>query len=312
VSDYLKNPLRLIGNLRRFYRAVLKIADQAPDAERQLMLLGSMLAAQVRAKPRIDSLSDVEFSVFSQFGDDGIIQWLAGHIEFAHKTFIEFGVENYRESTTRFLLMHDNWTGFVMDGSAKHVSTIGKSKFYWRYELFARAAFIDRENINRLLSEAPLGRDIGILHIDLDGNDYWIWEQISAVSPAVVILEYNSVLGIDRAITVPYDPKFDRTRAHSSKLYWGASLPALHRLSEKKGYAFIGCNSAGNNAYFVRRDTLNDAVREVPLERGYVRSKFRESQNPAGEPTFAAGDDRLALICGLPVFNTESGQIEPL
>jgi hypothetical protein len=302
----------LIDRLRRFNRAVTIVAAHSGDPEHQLLLLGALLAERMKAKGQIGSLSEVEFRIFSQFGDDGIVQWLTSHIAFSHRTFIEFGVEDYRESTTRFLMMHDNWSGFVMDGSAENVAAIVASEYYWRHELLARAAFIDRENINELLAGCPFQRDIGVLHIDLDGNDYWIWNQIDVVSPSVVIVEYNSVFGIDRAITIPYDRRFSRTRSHYSNLYFGASLRALHRLSEKKGYAFIGCNSAGNNAYFVRHDKLNDVVRETSLEQGYVVSKYRESRDQTGALSFAAGADRLALIRGMPVFNTETQQIEPL
>ena len=302
----------LIDRLRRFNRPLTQVAAHSADPEHQLLLLGTLLADRMKAKRQIASLSEVEFRVFSQFGDDGIVQWLASHIAFPHRTFIEFGVEDYRESTTRFLMMHDNWSGFVMDGSADNVATILHSEYFWRHELMARAAFIDRENINDLLSTCPIDRDVGILHIDLDGNDYWIWNQIDVVSPSVVILEYNSVFGIDRAISVPYDRKFSRTRAHHSNLYFGASLRALHQLSEKKGYGFIGCNSAGNNAYFVRRDKLNDVVRETSLEQGYVVSKYRESRDQTGALSYVASANRLALIRGMPVFNTETQQIEPL
>ncbi len=304
--------MTFIGQLRRSNQAVAKIAANSTNPEHQLLLLGAMLAEQMKAKRQIGSLSEVEFRIFSQFGDDGIVQWLSKHITFANRTFIEFGVEDYRESTTRFLMMHDNWSGFVMDGSTDHVSAIGRSEYFWRHELIAQAAFVDRENINELLSSCPFNPEIGILHIDLDGNDYWIWNEINVVSPSVVILEYNSVFGIDRAITVPYDRTFSRTRAHHSNLYFGASLRALHQLSEKKGYAFIGCNSAGNNAYFVRRDRLNDVVREIPLQQGFVVSKFRESRDHAGTMSYVAGVERLALIKGMPVFNTETQQIEPL
>ena len=176
----------------------------------------------------------------------------------------------------------------------------------------AKAVFIDKENINGLLSLSGFDRDVGILHIDLDGNDYWIWKEINVIYPIVVILEYNSVFGIDRAITIPYDKTFFRTNAHYSNLYFGASLRALHQLSEAKGYSFIGCNSAGNNAYFVRSDKLNAEVREIALEKGYVISKIRESIGKDGKLTHLAGSNRMDAIKGMPVYNIDTDQIEKL
>jgi hypothetical protein len=280
--------------------------------EQQLLIHGKLLSESARSQKRIASLDEVEFRVFSQWGDDGIIQWLAGVLEFPNKTFVEFGVANYRESNTRFLMMNNNWSGFVMDGSESNVEQIVKSEYFWKYQLTARAAFIDKDNINILLNASRITKEVGILHVDLDGNDYWIWKDIDAVNPIVVILEYNSLFGIDRAITIPYAKDFNRTNAHYSNLYWGASLRALYQLSMSKGYAFIGCNSAGNNAYFVRRDKLNDSVQEISMEDGYVLCNFRESRDRAGRLTYLTANDRIEAIRGMPVHNIDTGQIEEL
>jgi hypothetical protein len=127
-----------------------------------------------------------------------------------------------------------------------------------------------------------------------------------------VILEYNSVFGIDRAITVPYVEAFERQSAHYTCLYAGASLRALADLSKQKGYRFIGSNSAGNNAYFVRQDKLTADVKEAVLEQGYVHSRFRESRNNDGSLSYLAGEKRLDALKGLPVTNVNNGLIEPL
>jgi hypothetical protein len=280
--------------------------------DQQMLALGALLSETVRRKKEIASLGEVEFSIFSQFGDDGIIQWLVNALQIANKTFIEFGVSDYRESNTRFLLMHDNWSGFVVDSSQNNVDCIVNSEYFWKYQLHAESAFVDAENVNDLLLSSQIGSQVGILHIDVDGNDYWIWKAIDAVVPEIAIIEYNSVFGIDRPITVPYDRGFSRNRAHFSNLYFGASLRSLYDLGAEKGYAFIGCNTAGNNAYFVRRDRLNEAVREVSLESGYVVSKFRDSRGEDGRLTYLSGGSRLEAIRGMPVYNTDTHETERL
>lgn len=304
--------MKLITYLQKLRIVINNIANQSIASEQQLLTLGRLMSETLKSKKGISSLSEIEFKVFSQWGDDGIIQWLVNNLEIPNKTFVEFGVENYRESNTRFLLMNNNWSGFVMDGSESNVAQIINSEYFWKYELSAKAIFIDKDNINNLLSSSALGKELGILHVDLDGNDYWIYKEIDAISPIIVILEYNSVFGIDRAITIPYDKTFYRTKAHDTNLYYGASIRALHKLSKDKGYAFIGCNSAGNNAYFVRKDKLNDTVRETSLESGYVLSKFRESRGKDGKQTYLNGSNRIETIRGLPVYNTETNQIEEL
>jgi len=94
------------------------------------------------------------------------------------------------------------------------------------------------------------------MNADIDGNDYWIWQSLDVVKPVITIVEYNSVFGDKHAITIPYDRAFNRTKAHYSNLYWGASLRALCILAEQKGYVFVGSNSSGNNAYFVKQTKL--------------------------------------------------------
>jgi hypothetical protein len=295
-------------NLIKYLRKLVKILNP----EDQKMMLGRILCESLKDKKLINSLIDVEFKVFSQCGDDGIIQWLIHNIDFPNKTFIEFGVEDYRESNTRFLLMNDNWSGLVIDGSQRNIDSIISSEYFWRYELTAKKAFIDAENINDLIASAEFKKEVGILHIDLDGNDYWVWQSITNISPLIVIIEYNSVFGIDKPITVPYNKKFIRNKAHYSNLYFGASLLSLYQLSESKGYAFIGCNSTGNNAYFVRKDKLNNTVKEISLKNGYVASKFRESLDRSGKLNYLTGNKRLEAIKGMPIFNTDTNQIEEL
>lgn len=304
--------MRILSRLRNLKRALDILAGHESVADRHALIGGRILSELVRAREHIASLHDVEFRVFSQWGDDGIIQWLVHNLDFPHRTFVEFGVEDYRESNTRFLMMNDNWSGFVMDGSPANVERIRAAEYFWRHDLAARAVFVDRDNINDVLATAGLRRDVGILHIDLDGNDYWIWKEIDVISPIVVILEYNSIFGADRAITVPYRQDFLRTAAHHSNLYFGASLKALNRLSLAKGYALVGCNSAGNNAYFVRRDKLNDRVREASIEIAFVVSKFRESRDRDGKLTLLRGAERLEAIRGMPIFNVETNEVESL
>lgn len=254
---------------------------------------------------------EVEYKVFSQFGDDGIIQYLVHKLSIEPKTFVEFGVENYVESNTRLLLTKDNWKGLVMDGSDSHVAYIKQDEIYWRHELCAVSAFITKENINKLLLDNGFDGELGILSIDIDGNDYWVWKEITVARPVLVIVEYNSVFGADRAITIPYQEDFTRSSAHYSHVYWGASLSALCHLAEEKGYYFVGSNSAGNNAYFVRKDKIG-ALKPLKAHEGYVASAFRDSRDRNGSLSFVGGEKRIELIKGMPVYNVLTGHMETI
>ena len=294
--------------LRQIIRQGLGISADFANLRNEIhetkMLVASFLINQMKSQDMYENIQYAEFKVFSQFGEDGIIQYLVHHLKIEPKTFIEFGVENYTESNTRFLLMNNNWKGLVIEGSKENVDCIKNDSIYWKYDLTAVCAFVDRENINKIFLENNFSGEIGLLSIDINGNDYWVWEAIDVVNPILVIIEYNSVFGNTDAITVPYDPKFVRTKAHYSNLYFGASLKALCLLAEKMGYVFFGSNSAGNNAYFVRTDNIGN-LKQLSVQEGYVKSNFRESRNPQGQLTHISGDDRIKIIKGLSVYDVE-------
>lgn len=277
----------------------------------QRLLLGKHLANENSKRRKINSLKEVEFQVFSQFGDDGIIQYLINKLKISREIFIELGVGDYKESNTRFLLMNNNWSGLVVDSSLENIQRLTKENIFWRYDLKALPIFITRKNVNKVIKTQGFNGEIGLLHIDLDGNDYWIWKEITVIKPVIVILEYNSVFGTKRPITIPYKENFRRTVAHYSNLYWGSSLPALCLLSKRKGYVFIGCNSAGNNAYFVRKDSLG-RLKSLKPKEGYIESKYRESRDKESKLTYLSGKERLKAIKGLPIYNINTNKVEKL
>lgn len=289
----------------------IRISVQGSAEERTLLLTGRLAAVRVKALADSAALADAEFKVFSQWGEDGIIQFLASRVRPLESTFVEFGTESYAESNTRFLLVNDNWRGLVIDGSERNVGFIRSDLTYWRHDLEAVAAFITADNINELIARRFPGPELGLLSIDIDGNDYWVWQAIEVVRPAIVVCEYNSVFGSRLPVAVPYRPDFDRTAAHYSNLYFGASLPALWRLAERKGYAFVGANTAGLNAFFVRKDRLG-GLRALSAEQGYVESRYRESRDASGRLSYLRGLDRLRAIQDLPLVDLESGATRPI
>ena len=282
------------------------------DWEDKSLMLSSkiLMSSNTWRNKDYNNISDKEFRVFSQWGDDGIIQFLIKELQVDNETFIEFGVGNYFESNTHFLLVNNNWSGFIIDGSKKCMDIVKNNLFYWRYDLNLKTAFIDKENINDLLEYSNFS-NIGLLHIDLDGNDYWILDSLDMdkYNPEILILEYNSNFGPDRKITVPYDPLFSRIDAHFSGQYFGASLSALEELAGKKGYYFIGCNSAGNNAYFLK-NKYKSIIEPKTVEKSFVSGKYRDNRDVNGELLFSSRESCINAIRGMPVFNIQTNKIE--
>lgn len=285
-----------------------RLAEVQRTIQEQKILTAKLHIKQIKNLGVLENLHDAEFSVFSQFGDDGIIQYLINNIEVTDFSFIEVGVEDYKESNTRFLLVNNNWKGLVIDSSSSYISYIRQDSIYWQHELTAVAEFITAENINTTITANGFAGELGLLSIDIDGNDYWIWRALDAVRPNIVVSEYNSVLGNTRAVTVPYDPEFNRTKAHYSNLYYGSSLKALDLLARDKGYTFVGSNAAGNNAYFVRLDRIGN-LKPVDVEVGYVESRYRESRDANGRLTHISSADRRRAIGELPVLDLEANQL---
>ncbi len=279
--------------------------------ERNLHLNGQVAAMHVRGLDRIKSLEDVEFRVTSQWGEDGIIEWLCHKLPNINRSFVEFGVENYGEANTRFLLQNRGWRGLIMDGSSAHMKNVRSETLYWMHDVTAIPAFVTAENINDLITKNGFAGELGILSVDIDGNDYWVLKAIDCVNPAILIAEFNGVFGDKHAITVPYDPSFERLKAHHSGQYFGASLAAMIKLAKEKGFSFVGTNSNGVNAFFVRNDLVDQVLNSIEEVKAWP-ARHRDSRNENGELTFVGGTSKADLVKHLPIHNIESGSEQAL
>ncbi len=273
-----------------------------------LLLQGRMASWHVRQMKSIRSLSDVEFKVFSQWGEDGIIDWLIERAAIPPPlhSFVEIGVETYVEANTRFLIENRNWRGLIIDGYPDLERRIMKDDRYYRYEISAKSAFVVRENINSLIAEAGFGGEIGLLSLDIDGNDYWIWEAMDAVRPIIFVCEYNAAFGDMHPVSVPYAPQFVCGENGSSRLYFGASIAAFSSLAARKGYRLLGTTMVGNDAFFIREDyfpRFEGALANIVA----MPSKFRVHTDPTGEQPWIAGYDRFRTVADLPLIHTETG-----
>jgi hypothetical protein len=260
-----------------------------------LFLIGQMAAKNL---PKgIAPIQQSELRVFSQWGEDGIIQYLVGRLAGRiDKSFIEFGVQHYLESNTLFLLMHNGWRGLVLDGEKDYIDGIQRRDLGWKYDFKARCAFVSRENINEIFREEGFDSELGILSIDVDGIDWYLWQALTVVKPAIVIIEYNRNFPIDRPVTIPYEPIFNRTEKHSSNKYYGTSLAALTVLAAEKGYSFVGVESNHRNAFFVR----GDLAELLPTDNLNADHVHRDTKS------------MMAIIAGLPIYNVVTKAIEKI
>lgn len=297
----------MIKKIWKLFEVVNRLVKSGREFD-QIKINQGLILSQLNLVQQSKRLVDYEFKVFSQWGEDGIIQFLVSNLKIRNQTFIEFGVEDFFESNCRFLMMKNNWAGYVIDGSSKNIDRLKSSYFYWKYNLQSKVSFITSENINSILDESGFQKDLGILSVDIDGVDYYVLNELERWMPSILIVEYNGIFGISRPVSVPYDANFYRGNKHYSNLYYGANLSAFLHIANRKGYALVGTNSVGSNAFFVRRDLLNGKVQEVTLQESYNDSSFRESRNFKGALTHLSANARRQPIADLPLIDVATGE----
>ena len=271
----------MISFLKNIMNRLLNIENIDKKLTELKILTGKSL---LEKKNDSENINDHELKIFSQFGEDGIIDYLIKKIEIKDQIFIEFGVEDFEEANTRFLLEARNWKGLIFDSSNKNISKIKRKEYYWRYNLIAEKEFITAENINEIIESKLKNEKIGLMSIDVDGNDYWIWKSLEVVKPKIIVIEYNARFGSDDSVVVPYNKNFDRTVAHYSSIYFGASLKALNKLAKTKDYSLVGTNLNGNNAFFVSNSELEKTKikKKTPEECFHINS-FNELRDKSGK-----------------------------
>lgn len=228
------------------------------------------------------ALNRHELGVYSQNGEDGILLFIFSMIGTTSRTFVEFGIGAGFECNSANLIINFGWQGLMLDIDAHGIAV---ARNFYQHKLRDQTntirivhAAVTAENINQLLVENGVTGQIDLLSIDIDGNDYWVWQAIEAIQPRVVVIEYNASFGIDQAVTIAYRPDFARYRYHPSGFYHGASLKALARLAEQKGYVLVGCESSGANAFFVRKELAQDRLPAVSPEAAFFSDSRRMAQ----------------------------------
>ncbi len=220
-------------------------------------------------------LARYEYSLFSQNGEDGVLRHLLSELGFRSRAFLEFGF-GVTESNALRLALKEDFAGVFIDGSEHAVRALNSAAGLFGLEgVRAIRQWLTLENLAETIREGGLPPEIDLLSIDVDGNDYWFWREIERPSARLVVIEYNASLGPELSLTVPYDPAFERHAKHESGFYHGASLAALYRLGREKGYALVGCESRGVNAFFVREDCLTAGVQELSPRDAYCPDKGR-------------------------------------
>ncbi len=215
----------------------------------------------------VPKISGTGFRVFSQFEEDGKLLFIFSIIGMDNKKFIEIGCDDGINSNCANLYFNFGWYGLFIDSNKRSIKR-GK-KFYnkyphpWHYKPKFICEKVTPENINQIIEKNGYKGEIGLLSIDVDGNDYWLWDALTIVNPKVVIIETHNEFGLND-IVVPYEANSKCSKKHP--IYHGASPTAMVKLANKKGYRLVGANELGFNFIFIKNGIADDLIPEVNVE----------------------------------------------
>lgn len=297
----LKNPMRSLK-----FRLIKKIRNFLASEMRDFkFLLGQAAITASRTQhSKLINLWDAEVKVYSQWGEDGILDFICETIGLAKPRVLEIGAGNFSECNSRFLAEFRNASVMAVDARADLMLTqLGSLK--WKNHIELHNEWITPENINDIIDLAfKRFNRVDIFSLDLDGNDFWILEKANLASFKVIVLEYNALFGSKHEVTVPRDDKFDRRNKHFSGLYYGASLKAFVSLLRSKDFMFIGTNRSCVNAFFIKKN-LHSKFHSLEMKDlgAYVDSTIRESRDSMGKLSFLDGSDRKSPIESLALWD---------
>ena len=256
IKNFLKDKFLITKIRNRFIPSVQILQRQLFHQYSEMTKKGETL-----------SLTDTGFRVYSQFEEDGKLLFVFSVVGMSNKTFVEIGSDDGVNSNSANLYFNFGWHGLFMDGNPKSVKRgvkfFNKYPHPWYYKPKFVCAKVTRENVNDLIEGAGYSGEIGLLSIDIDGNDYWVWDAITAIDPQVVIIETHNEFGMNN-IVVPYDPDYSFPGKHPD--YHGASPVAMNKLAQKKGYRLVGANELGFNFIFVKKGLADKVLPEVSVE----------------------------------------------
>jgi hypothetical protein len=233
-------------------RRMIEFQAQIRRLENRLDAVNRRLSMRDLALPAPHDLTAQRYRVYSQNQEDGLTMAILARIGQGPGKFMDIGC-GIKGGNSRYLAEELGWSGLLADAREDIHKLSG---IFPPGRVHTRSGWITRENVNDIVREYGLEGEIDLLSIDIDGMDYWIWEALSACSPRIVIVEYNSLFGAEAAVTVPYSSDFNRKDLETR--YFGVSLAGLTLLARRKGYRLVAVEPTGVNGYFVRDDVAGD------------------------------------------------------
>ncbi len=247
----------------------------------------------------LKTLNDIEYKVFSQSGEDGIIDFLLNSLKIIKPKFVEIGVGDYSESNTRFIFERCSPKGLIIDCLNDFEKKVLSNIKIWTGDLKIIENYVSDKNVLDLLEKNNFINDVDLFSLDVDGVDYWILQKLPQNFSKIAIIEFNANFGEELEVTVPNLEKFNRTKYHYSNLCFGMSLKAAINIMDKKNYYFIGTNLMRTNAFFISKNfSKNEYFPQIKVDdiSQILDVNFRESRDKSGKLNFLSGKEKIKEI----------------
>ena len=260
-----------VKKLKDFVLKGERVFDNFNNASMQVVLKNQYKMMKTMNPSCLPQLSEVGFSAYSQFEEDGILLYIFSIIGEGRKRVVEICAGSGMECMATNLIINHGWEGLLFDGSEDNVR-IGQEFFVKNKATFLHPTrfcqnWITSENVNELIRSNGFSGEVDLLSLDIDGNDYWILKAIEVISPRVIICETNNVIPSELALTIPYDAEFNYLNSSKEKQdFVGVSLLAMEKLCKSKGYRLIGAHKYGFNVIFMKNDKGEEYFPEVSIE----------------------------------------------
>ncbi len=261
---------------------------------------------------QISNINSLDYKVFSQNGEDGIIQYFVKSLKLSKIKFVEIGTEDYSESNTRYLYETIKADGLIIDPYKNLKNQIQKHISLLKNNLTIHNDYASSKNINEILKKYNFDNNLDIFSIDIDGVDYWVINELPGDISKIFIAEYNPFFGPDIEVTVPDDNNFNRTKYHYSNLCFGMSIRSLINLMIKKNYTFYGTNDVNQNAFFISNKYI-DKIKLTPPKiddlNMFTDCNIKESKDREGNFNLLNKKEILKEIENCEVFDLKQGKI---
>jgi len=203
------------------------------------------------------NLNNYKRQVYSQDGEDGIIEKIFDTLKIKKGWYCEFGAGDGNWISNTKYLREKGWNGVLIEGDEESFNNLVLN-YSNDKSLTIIKKYVDCEegnNIDDILKNTDIPKDFDLISIDVDGNDLWIWDSIKKYNPKIVVVEYNCAHDPSSSFTIEYDPN----HRFNNDDYYGATPGAFNKLAKNKGYKLVA-STDGLNLFYCREDLADDFI----------------------------------------------------